>query len=51
MNTQVTAPKISVFGLVRDKDNNPVFDDWNNIPEEIAHALSKEDLLYIEGKK
>lgn len=40
--------KIKAFFLIRDKSGKPVFDNWFNIPPEIAHALTDEDWKYIE---
>lgn len=51
MNSAKALPgKVKMFALVRDSDGNPVFDDYQNIPPEIAHALTETDLKFIEGK-
>lgn len=37
--------------LVKDKDGNVKFDDWNNIPEIYHPYLNEEDWKYIEEKQ
>jgi hypothetical protein len=44
MHDVKTAPgKFKAFGLVRDKDGRPKFDDINNIPEPIWAMLTDEE--------
>lgn len=39
------------IALVRDKDGNPKFDNWNNIPANVWSLLSDADILYILTKR
>ena len=41
--------KLRVFGLVRDKNGKPKFDDIFNIPEDIWNMLTPEEQEEIEN--
>ena len=40
-----------LFGLVRNKDGQPQFDDFENIPEVFHASLTAEDWVYINEKR
>ena len=40
-----------IVALVRDKDGNPKFDNWNNIPAALWAMLSDSDIQYILTKR
>ena len=42
---------IKAVGLVRNKDQQPQFDDWDHIPEKFHQHLSVEDWEYIEQQR
>lgn len=43
--------KVKLAGLVRDRDGNPLFNDYNDIPEMFLTALSNKDWDFIEQKR
>ena len=42
--------KAKLVGLVRNKQGEPQFDDYNNIPEVFHSALTEDDWVYIESQ-
>tara|TARA_Y100000310_G_scaffold324866_2_gene387333 strand:- start:2158 stop:2349 length:192 start_codon:yes stop_codon:yes gene_type:complete len=42
--SKLTRPHPKLFGLVRDPNGVPKFDDPSNVPDEIKALLTKEDL-------
>lgn len=51
MSAGLPAPKLQMFGLVRDKDGRPKVDgDPEGLPEQIKAMLTPEDWAYLRGK-
>lgn len=47
----IPAPKVKVFGLVRDKHGRPRVDGKpEDLPDEIKSLLTPEDWAYLRGK-
>lgn len=40
-----------IIAVVRDKNGNVKFDDWNNIPQSFYPALTESDWQHIASKK
>jgi hypothetical protein len=47
MEIAAQQPEYKIVALVRNKDGQPQFNDFSDIPEEYHSALTEEDWIYI----
>lgn len=47
MDVHAQKGNVKIVALVRNKNGEPQFTDFNNIPEEFHETLTEEDWVYI----
>ncbi len=51
MEVQAEQAKTKVVAMVRNQQGQPLFDDYDSIPEVFHSALTEEDWIFINEKR